>query len=69
MEFQEIIRREAKRQGISGYRLARLSGVPMRTVQAYLAGSTDLAGRRIEKIATALGLALRRFRSKKKVAE
>ena len=59
MEFRRIIEREAKRQGLSGYRIGKLSGVPIRTVQAYLAGTTDLAGRRIEKIAAALGLELR----------
>jgi transcriptional regulator with XRE-family HTH domain len=59
MGLQEIIQREARRQGLSGYRIAKLSGVAMRTVQAYLAGDTDLAGRRIEKIAVVLGLELR----------
>lgn len=67
MSFQELIQREAGRQGLSGYRIAKLSGVPMRTVQAYLASDTDLAGRRIEKIAAVLGLELRpgRRRAKK----
>lgn len=58
MELQRTIQKEAKRQGLSGYRIAKLSGVPMRTVQAYLAGDTDLAGRRIDKIAAVLGLTL-----------
>jgi transcriptional regulator with XRE-family HTH domain len=62
MSFQDLIRREAEKQGLSGYRIAKLSGVPMRTVQAYLAGDTDLAGRRIERIAAVLGLELRRVR-------
>ena len=57
--FQSTIVREAKRQKMSGYRIARLAGMPMRTVQAYLAGDTDLAGRRIEMIAEVLGLELR----------
>lgn len=67
MGFREIIKHEAKRQELSGYRIAKLSGVSMRTVQAYLAGDTDLAGRRIERIAAVLGLDLRpvQRRSKK----
>lgn len=59
MSFQKIIQREAGRQGLSGYRISKLCDVPMRTVQRYLAGDTDLAGRRIEKIAAVLGLELR----------
>jgi transcriptional regulator with XRE-family HTH domain len=59
MSFQEVIQLEARRRGLSGYRIAKLCGVPMRTVQGYLAGDTDLAGRRIERIAAVLGLELR----------
>ncbi len=65
MSFQQTIQREARRQGLSGYRIAKLSGVPMRTVQAYLSGETDLAGRRIEKIAAVLKLELRLQRAAK----
>ena len=66
MGFQETIQREAVRQKLSGYRIAALSGVPKRTVQRYLAGDTDLVGRRIEKIAAVLGLGLRPARQKSK---
>jgi len=59
MTFHEVIKREAERRGLTGYRIGKLTGVPIRTVQAYLSGSTDLAGRRIERIAAALGLELR----------
>lgn len=65
MSWQEMIQREADRQGLSGYRIAKLSGVPMRTVQKYLAGDSDLAGSRVEKIAAALGLELVRRRRRK----
>jgi transcriptional regulator with XRE-family HTH domain len=68
MSFQKTIKREAERQGLSGYRIGKLSGVPIRTVQAYLAGDTDLAGRRIERIAQALGLKLRPAREPRKKA-
>ena len=69
MGFRDIIAREARRQGLSGYRIGKLSGVPIRTVQAYLAGTTDLAGRRIERIAAALGLELRPVRRARRKAK
>ena len=62
MPFRSIIQREAERQGLSGYRIAKLAGMPMRTVQAYLAGERDLTGERLAKIAAALGLALHPIR-------
>jgi transcriptional regulator with XRE-family HTH domain len=65
MSFRETILREAERQGLSGYVIGKRSGVPIRTVQAYLSGRTDLAGRRIERIASALGLELRPMRRRK----
>jgi transcriptional regulator with XRE-family HTH domain len=69
MSFQQTIRREAKRQGLSGYAIGKRSGVPIRTVQAYLAGDCDLMGERIAKIAAALGLGLRPTRQRKGRAE
>jgi len=57
--FRRIIMREVKRQRLSGYRLAKLSGVAMRTVQDYLAGESDMNGERLGKLAHALGLQLR----------
>ncbi len=62
MDFRETIKREAEHQGLSGYRIGKLSGIPIRTVQAYLSGRTDLAGRRIEAIADVLGLELQPVR-------
>jgi len=66
MSFRRIIRAEVTRQGLSGYRVAQLSGVPMRTVQAYLAGTRDLTGERVARIAEALGLELRGSRRRRK---
>lgn len=57
--FQEVIERETKRRGWSAYRLGKESGVPIRTVQHYLAGGCDLVGERIAKLCAALGLELR----------
>lgn len=57
--FREIIQREADRQGVSGYRLAQLTGVSMRAVQEYLRGTKDLGSERVTLVADALGLELR----------
>lgn len=57
--FRSIIKDEAARRGISGYRLAQMSGVPMRSVQQYLADDADLRGERVAALADALGLGLR----------
>jgi transcriptional regulator with XRE-family HTH domain len=62
VSFRKVIQAEVKRQGLSGYRVAKVSGVPMRTVQAYLAEDCDLTGERLAKIAEALGLELRPMR-------
>jgi len=59
MSFRKTIQAEVKRQGLSGYRVGKLAGVPMRTVQAYLAEDCDLSGERVARIAEALGLELR----------
>ena len=69
MRWQRIIQAEAKKQKLSGYRIAKMCGVPMRTVQAFLAGSSDLSSQRLEKIAEALGLDLCKVRRKRKGSE
>ena len=58
MSFRKIIQREAKHEGLSGYRLAKLTGISMRAVQRYLAEDCDLGGERVAKIAKVLGLEL-----------
>lgn len=65
MSFRRIIRAEVARRGLSGYRVAKLAEVSMRSVQAYLAGERDLAGERLARIAEALGLELRPRRRRK----
>lgn len=66
MSFRRIIQREVKRQGLSGYRIAQLASMPMRTVQAYLSGARDLTGERLARIAAVLGLGLKRVRRPKR---
>lgn len=57
--FREIVLAELHRREWSGYRLAKESKVPMRTVQRWLAGENDLTATRMELICKALGLTLR----------
>ena len=64
MSFRKIIEREVSRQGLSGYRLAKLAGLPLRGVQAYLAGDRDMGGERLAKVCDALGLELKPKRRK-----
>ena len=59
MSFRKIVQAEAKRRGVSGYRLAKESGVAMRSVQAFLAGESDMASENVFKVAAVLGLELR----------
>lgn len=66
MKFRAIIQAEAKRQNLSGYALAKLSGVPLRTTQRYLADVNDLAGENVALLAAALGLELRPVRKSTK---
>ena len=65
MSFQQTIKREAERQGLSGYRLGKLSSVPIRTVQRFLSGATDITTQNLEAIAKVLGLTLGPARRKK----
>ncbi len=67
MSFRKIIQREAKNQGISGYRLAKMVGpnvASMRMIQMFLAGDADMTGERLTAICKALNLELRPRRRK-----
>jgi transcriptional regulator with XRE-family HTH domain len=66
MSFRKIVLAEVKRQRLSGYRLARMCGVPERTVQKYLSGGQDLTGEKLCKLTDALGLELRPRRRRRK---
>ena len=58
MSFRKVILREVRRQGLSGYRLAKMTGLSDRGVQMYLASDRDMTGERLSLIAAALGLEL-----------
>lgn len=55
----EIITTEAERQGVSGYRLAKLSDTPLRTAQAYLSGTHDCGTEAASRMLAALGIELK----------
>jgi len=54
----EAIRAEMKRQGISGYRLAKDAGIRAYTVQRLIAGTGSPTLATLEAVAKALGLVL-----------
>jgi transcriptional regulator with XRE-family HTH domain len=62
MSFRSIVKKEAGRRGWSGYRLGKESGVPIRTIQKFLAGDADMTAGRLERICLVLGLELRPMR-------
>ena len=64
IDFRTTIQRELDRREWSAYRLGQESGIPIRTVQAYLSGTCDLTGERIAIMCATLGLEVRRVRGK-----
>ena len=68
MSFRKTIQREVKRQGLSGYALAKMAEpiVSMRMIQAYLRGTNDMSGERLAAICNVLGLELRLVRRRKR---
>ena len=64
IDFRREIKRELKRLGWSAYRLAKASGMPLRGVQAYIAGEKDATGERLAKMLTVLEFELKRPRKK-----
>jgi ribosome-binding protein aMBF1 (putative translation factor) len=60
--FREVIKKALDARGWSGYRLAKEADLPMRTVQAYLAGENEITSGRLAAICSALGLELREAR-------
>ncbi len=63
--IRKTIRCEAKRQGLSGYALAKLAGVPLRTAQRFMAGDVNVSAATAEAFAAVLGLELRKVRKPK----
>ena len=60
--FREVIQKELDARGWSGYRLAKAADLPMRTVQAFLAGENEITSGRLAAICAVLGLELRQVR-------
>lgn len=59
MSFRETILKELKKRDWSAYKLGQESGLPIRTVQAYLAGRLDTSGERLAAMCDALELELK----------
>ena len=57
--IRETIKRELERRGWSHYRLAKESGLKIRGVQDFMAGTAEMKTARLEKVFVALGLELR----------
>ena len=60
IDFRKEIMREAKRQGLSAYALAKAAGLPIRGVQAFLAGECDINCGRLAALMDVLGIKLKR---------
>ncbi len=60
IDFRKDILREAKRQGLSAYALAKAAGLPIRGVQAFLSGERDITCVRLAALMDVLGIKLRR---------
>jgi transcriptional regulator with XRE-family HTH domain len=56
MDLRQIILDAMKKQGMSQYRLAKLSGVSQQTVNRFCRGERDLTSQRVEKLLAALSL-------------
>ena len=56
--IREKIKTEAQKQGLSVYKLAKLSGLQITQLNNYLKGKTDLSGSNIEKLFKVLNIGL-----------
>ena len=54
--LRQKIKTEAQKQGLSVYKLAKLSGLQITQLNKYLKGETDLKGENIEKLLNTLAI-------------
>jgi transcriptional regulator with XRE-family HTH domain len=57
--FVRELTSEAKRQRLTGYKLAKDAGIPLSTAQRFLAGNLNPTASTLESIARSLGVAIR----------
>ena len=65
VSFRQIVKLELRRRGWSGYRLAKETGLPIRSVQVYLSAQCDMSGERLAAVCDVLGLELKRRSGRK----
>ena len=56
MDLRQIVIGEMESQGISGYRMAQLTGFNATTINSYVNGERDMTGERLEMLLDVLGL-------------
>lgn len=56
--FKEKIKTEASKQGLSVYKLSKLSGLQITQLNNYLKGLTDLKSENVEKLFKVLNIGL-----------
>ncbi len=59
MDLRAIVLKEIRRRDMSAYRLAQLTGLPMRTLQRFTAGDNDLRLDALGRVLDVLGFEIR----------
>jgi len=59
MDLRQIVIGEMESQGISGYRMAQLTGLNATTINRYGNGERDMTGERLGMLLDVLGLEVR----------
>ena len=64
MDLRSIILKEIQKRKMSAYRLAKLTGLPARTLQRFMGGENDLRLEALEKVLDKLGFEVRQRKGK-----
>ena len=60
MDLRQIVIGEMESQGISGCRMAQLTGLNATTINRYVNGERDMTGERLEMLLDVLGLEVKK---------
>lgn len=66
INFRKEILKQLKQQGITGYRLAKEAGLPIRGVQMFLVGDRDITSERLALLLDVLGYELKSPRKRRR---